>query len=250
MLQNTFIHVPRITRNTEVSIWKNKIHTWNDFLNKSDKLELSSSKKSLISNTLHNSIDALKKKKFEHFSNIPQNQHWRLYNELKEHTCFLDIETTGLSKHYNNITLIGIHGNEGTKIFQNGKNLDKFQNELNKYSMMVTFNGRCFDIPFIQAKFPDLELPQYHSDLRFMMAELGLRGGLKSIERQRGITRDEELAAVDGFEAVRLWHKYQRGDNNALITLKNYLTADVENLKTLMTGAFTELKKKNFYDMI
>ncbi len=37
-----------------------------------------------------------------------------------------------------------ITGNNETKIFMNGKNLDKFSNELNKYDMIVTFNGKCF----------------------------------------------------------------------------------------------------------
>jgi len=195
-------------------------------------------------------MDALKKKRYEHFSRMPSNQHWRLYNELKDKVCFLDIETTGLSKHYNDITLIGIHSSEGSKIFMNGKNLEKFENELKKYSMIITFNGRCFDIPFIRQKFPDVKIDQYHADLRFMMAELGFRGGLKSIELQRGIRRDKELDGVDGFEAVRLWHKYQRGDNSSLETLKKYLTADIENLKPLMDKAVVELKQKNFYDIL
>ena len=111
-------------------------------------------------------------------------------------------------------------------------------------------NDLNFDIPFIRQKFPDVVMDQYHADLRFMMAELGFRGGLKSIEIQRGIRRDGELDGVDGFEAVRLWHKYQRGDNDALITLKSYLTADIQNLSPLMESASIEMKKKHFYDVI
>lgn len=252
MLQNTFIHIPKISRNAETNLWKSGIHTWNDFLDKqkSASISMPESKISTISNNIYESIDALKKRRYEHFSTIPANQHWRMYSELKEKICFLDIETTGLSKHYNDITLIGIHSDEGSKIFMKGKNLEKFENELKKYSMIVTFNGKCFDVPFIRQKFPDVEVSQYHADLRFMLAELGFRGGLKSIEQQRGIKRDDELDGVDGFEAVRLWHRYERGDNSALETLKKYLTADIENLKPLMDKAVAELKKKNFYDLI
>jgi uncharacterized protein len=249
MLQNTFIHLPRVSRSTELKIWRHA-HTWQDFLERHEQINLPSSKKSLILNCIPDSIEALKKKDFGHFSTIPQNQHWRMYSELREKTCFLDIETTGLSKSYNDITLIGMHSDDGTKIFMKGKNLEKFQNELKKYSMIVTFNGRCFDVPFIKTKFPDTNINQYHSDLRFMLAELGFRGGLKRIEQERGISRDESLDGVDGFEAVRLWSRYMRGDNDSLATLKRYLTADVENLKPLMNSAVIELKKKNFYDHI
>ena len=250
MLQNTFIHIPKVSRNAEIKLWRDEIHTWQNFLDNEETIEMSDSKKSYISRQLRDSMDALKRRDYSHFSGLPANQHWRLYSELRNKTCFLDIETTGLSKHQNDITLIGIHGNEGSKIFMNGVDLEKFEDELKRYKMIITFNGKCFDIPFIRQKFPDVEIGQYHADLRFMLSELGFRGGLKSIELQRGIRRPEELDGVDGFEAVRLWHRYQRGDNSALVTLKKYLTADIENLRPLMEKAVVELKKKNFDDIL
>jgi uncharacterized protein len=250
MLKNTFMHIPRVNRQTEVQIWNSDIYSWQDFLDKEDKLKMPPARKSTIADNAEKSIDALHKKNFDFFSTLPVNQHWRIYSELREKTCFLDIETTGLSKLYNDITLIGMHSSNGTKIFQNGDNLEKFQDELKKYQMIVTFNGKCFDLPFIRQKFPDVCINQYHADLRFVMADLGFRGGLKNIEKQRGIVRDDELDGVDGFEAVRLWHKFRKGDESSLLKLKKYLTADVENLKTLMDKAAVELKQKHFYDMI
>jgi uncharacterized protein len=250
MLQHTFIHVPKITRNAEINIWKNNIHTWQDLLDNQQTLQMKSEKKVEIVSNIQESMDALKSKNYSYFSSLPSNQHWRMYNELKEKTCFLDIETTGLSKWHDDITLIGIHSKSGTKIFMNGKNLERFENELKKYSMIVTFNGRCFDIPFIKSKFPEVQINHFHADLRFMLADLGFRGGLKNIERERGISRDDELQGVDGFEAVRLWHRYQRGDNSALDTLKKYLTADIQNLKPLMDTASIEMKKKHFFDIV
>jgi uncharacterized protein YprB with RNaseH-like and TPR domain len=250
MLKHTFVHVPGISLNTERKIWNQSIFTWNDFLEKQDALDLSASKKTTIQNNLHDSFDAIKNKNYSCFSSIPSNQHWRLYSALKERACFLDIETTGLSKNYDEITLIGIHSANGTKIFMNGKNLEKFEDELKKYSMIVTFNGKCFDVPFIKKKFPEVSIDQFHVDLRFVMADLGFRGGLKNVERERGIIRSSDLDGVDGFEAVRLWYKYQRGDNDSLATLKSYLTADVQNLVPLMDSASVEMKKKHFYDVI
>jgi uncharacterized protein len=250
MLQHTFIHAPGVSLNAEKKIWNQNICTWDDFIERQKSLAISENKKNIILNTLQESMDALKKKDYTAFSSIPNNQHWRLYSALKDKTCFLDIETTGLSKYHDDITLIGIHSANGTKIFMNGKNLEKFEDELKKYSMIVTFNGRCFDVPFIRNKFPEVQINQFHADLRFIMADLGFRGGLKNVERERGIIRSSDIKDVDGFEAVRLWHKYQRGDNESLSTLKSYLTADIQNLAPLMEKASVEMKKKHFYDII
>jgi hypothetical protein len=75
-------------------------------------------------------------------------------------------------------------------------------------------------------------------------------GGLKRIEKEVGIQRDDDLQDVDGYEAVRLWYKYKRGDENALKLLTKYNIADVENLKTLMDFAFQKLKHKHFFSKI
>jgi hypothetical protein len=179
-------------------------------------------------------------------SRIPLNHHWRAYHDLKDNCCFLDIETTGLSRQYNDITLIGLYNGRKSKFFVNGKNLHEFSDEIREYPMVVTFNGRCFDIPFIQTKFPKISFDKFHIDLRFAMRDLGYRGGLKNIERELGISRDEEIRGVDGFEAVRLWYRYKRGDKQALQKLIQYNQADIENLKTMMEFAFERLKKKSF----
>lgn len=52
---------------------------------------------------------------------------------------------------------------------------------------MITFNGGPFDLPFIRRQFPGIKLPPAHIDLRFFLRQLGLRGGLKAIERRLGL---------------------------------------------------------------
>ena len=81
-----------------------------------------------------------------------------------------------------------------------------------------------------------------HIDLRFALRRLGYRGGLKSIERQLGIRRPDEVAGIDGFEAVRLWYRYLRGDGKALDTLVSYNRQDVENMRPLMELAYEKLR--------
>ena len=73
-------------------------------------------------------------------------------------------------------------------------------------------------------------------------------GGLKKVEGQVGLSR-EELDGVDGFFAVLLWHDYWEEKNSkALETLLAYNVEDVINLEWLMVFAYNEnLKQTPFY---
>lgn len=53
--------------------------------------------------------------------------------------------------------------------------------------------------------------------------------------------RPKRLADIDGFEAVRLWRKYCRGDKAALKLLIDYNREDVVNLKTMMEQIYATL---------
>ena len=99
---------------------------------------------------------------------------------------------------------------------------------------MVTFNGSQFDVPFLRAHFPKARLDQAHIDLRFALASLGYRGGLKAVERSLGLRRDPAIQGVDGFEAVYLWHRHRRGDRQALRKLLLYNLTDVVNMVELV----------------
>lgn len=125
------------------------------------------------------------------------------------------------------------------KTYVNGKNLGDFKSDIAEFKLLVTFNGKTFDLPFIK-KFLEIELPQAHIDLRYVMKRLGYSGGLKEIERRVGIDRDD-LKSVDGYFAVTLWNEYKRRSNEAALeTLLAYNCADVINLEQLMVLAYNE----------
>ena len=124
--------------------------------------------------------------------------------------------------------------------------MNEFKREIEKYKLIVTYNGLCFDVPFIETKFPEISFDQLHIDLRYVLKRLGFSGGLKNIEKQVGIKRGNEVQDFDGRHAIRLWKRYKRGDDKSLDLLIKYNIEDIENLKVLMDLAYDKLKSKCF----
>lgn len=244
MLTNTFLHIPYVNESTEKRLWNSNILSWDDFLS----TNMNVPNKDTITNFIRVSKENYAKKNHSFFSmKLMSRYHWRAYDDFKDNCCFVDIETTGLSKYDNEITVIGLYDGKESKIFVNGKNLEDFPKELDKYSFIVTFNGLLFDIPFIKARFPGLNITQFHADLRFIMKNLGYSGGLKNIEKEMGIERESDLVGMTGYDAVKLWQAYKKfGDEKALDKLIRYNIEDIENLKQLMDFSYEEMKKTCF----
>ena len=152
--------------------------------------------------------------------------------------AYLDIETTGLSRLYDKITVIGVYRCNGTdseliQLVGERATRDSLLKALGDVNTIYTYNGSRFDLPFINASLGiDLEAEFRHHDLMYDCWRNNLYGGFKAVERQLGIPR--QLQGVGGFEAVLLWWWYQNdGDQNALDLLLQYNKEDVVNLKTL-----------------
>lgn len=152
--------------------------------------------------------------------------------------AYLDIETTGLSSAYCDITVIGIYlvnesdsflvqlvGEEITK--------DNLLSALQDVTIIYTYNGKRFDLPFIRTILGvDLLGLYQHRDLMYDCWSCNLHGGLKGVEQQLGISR--QPPNISGWDAVMLWRKYRgRGDQKALELLLKYNEEDVVNLHTL-----------------
>src|SRR5207249_4642087 len=126
--------------------------------------------------------------------------------------------------------------------FVQGDNLDDLPAAMERAKLLVTFNGSRFDVPFLRKAFPRMALDQIHLDLVHPLRRLGFVGGLKAIESQVGILRSEETTGLGGFDAVRLWHAYDAGDDDALDLLLEYNMEDVVNLEPLAELAYAGLR--------
>lgn len=174
-------------------------------------------------------------------SRLPRREHWRLYETCRSRAGYLDIETTGASPESGEVTVVGLHRGGNTTSLVRGETLttERLQAELDHCDLLVTFFGSVFDVPYLRAKFPDLQFPTLHFDLCFAARRLALRGGLKHIEQELGIERNRTISGLDGLDAVRLWFQWRRGDTIARETLLSYNRADTENL-VLLADRFYE----------
>jgi uncharacterized protein YprB with RNaseH-like and TPR domain/predicted nuclease with RNAse H fold/dephospho-CoA kinase len=154
---------------------------------------------------------------------------------------FLDVETTGLSKHYDELTLVGWMSDSVYNVYIRGDDPEQLLSALRTAPAIVTFNGTLFDLAFLAKSFPSLSLPKVHADLRFLARRAGLTGGQKSIEAQLGIRVRHGVEDLDGAQAVVLWHRYLRGDARSLRRLIEYNRCDVVAMRHILDAVLDDL---------
>lgn len=236
MLEHTFCHINGIGLKTESRLWRDGITSWREWREASE-VKLPKRSRMEIPQVFELSLDALDRKDPHFFCDrLTGGEQWRIFDAFRETTAYIDIETTGLGDDAA-ITTIALYDGRQVRVYINGKNLEDFIADIQRYKVLVSYNGKGFDVPFIE-RFFRTRLYQAHIDLRFVLARLGFRGGLKGCERQLGINRGA-LDGVDGFLAVYLWHRHERyNDEKALETLLAYNIEDTVNLERLLVEAW------------
>lgn len=244
MLQHTFCHIDGIGRKTEEKLWAAGICTWKQWQDP-PPVSLKHTGRVEAIRILEQSLDALLSSPLFFTGKLASNEHWRIFPHYRPSTAFLDIETSGLGSS-SEITTIALYDGQEIKTYVNGINLHDFEVDIFDYQVLVTYNGKSFDIPFIEQYFR-IKLDQAHIDLRHVLSRLGFKGGLKGCEKAIGIDR-AELDGVDGYFAVLLWNEYEKYTNEkALETLLAYNIADTVNLETLLIYAYnTEIASTPF----
>lgn len=236
MLTKTFCHIPCISVTRELRLWSSGLLSW-EAVSQSNALPLSRRTAATLSTHISESFEQLEKRQPTYFAELlSSNQHWRLFSDFRESVAYLDIETTGLG-YGDSITTIAIYDGSSIRHYVKNVNLDEFKKDIQEYRIIVTYNGKCSDVPFIESHFK-ITMRHVHLDLRFILKSLGYAGGLKACEKSMGIDR-KGLADVDGYFAVLLWNDFVRNKNpKALETLLAYNIQDVVNLETLLVKAY------------
>ncbi len=246
MLSVSFQHIRGISKQRERELWRRGILSWDQFEEKTKgQLPLAGILQNSREEILCSSRAALERSDADYFAvRLQRREHYRIALTFLTKTVFLDIETTGLSRYYDDITLVGWSLLSDYGLYIKGNDPKPLFRALSQANVIVTFNGSLFDLPFLRKEFPDLLLPTAHVDLRFLARRVELTGGQKAIERELGILRGNELSRLDGREAPVLWLKYLRGDNEALRLLINYNHADIEGMKAIFDTVVHRLFRK------
>lgn len=234
MLQSCFLHLPGIGPGFEAKLRAAGIEAWDDAL--AGPLPCGAAKAAALRAGIEESRRRLAAGDARWFGDaLAPAEQWRLFPHFRNQAAYVDIETTGLSRFGCHITTIALFDGTSVRTYVRGRNLEAFADDILPCKLLVTWNGRAFDAPFLRR---DLGIPldagdMAHLDLLPVFRALGLRGGLKRVEKILGMDRGN-LDGVDGLMAVRLWLEYENSGNpRALETLLAYNVADVLGLEAL-----------------
>ncbi|MDO8643320.1 MAG: ribonuclease H-like domain-containing protein [Candidatus Woesearchaeota archaeon] len=237
LVQQTFVFLDGISRRKEQALWRGGIHDWNEFIRAERIAGISPERKSYYDRQLRKAQEALTADDSTYFCRFPSKEQWRLYEQFKDEAGYVDVEVDSRGK----IIVIGISDYYTTHTFVRGINLEKtaIEKELEKYKIMVTFNGRSFDAPKLKKEF-GIEIRVPHIDLKPLCIKLGMKGGLKEVEKQLNLQRPPHLHG----NPVDLWKAFHAsGDREWLDLLIAYNSEDIENLKWIMDHCYKEMEK-------
>ncbi len=108
MLQQTFIHIPGIGKQTELDLWQHGIHSWDDAARFEKRF-------GAVGARLHQKLDeyiplsqeAVRRKDAAFFERLStMGEAWRVFPEFADECVYLDIETTGLSSVFDTRQLL------------------------------------------------------------------------------------------------------------------------------------------------
>jgi hypothetical protein len=236
MIRSTFRLAPGVGPFLEARLWEAGVRRWEDFPPE-PCVALSPAVDARVRAAIARAGAALEARDADALAAmLPRAERWRLYGAFGRDAAFLDVESDGDA-----LTAIGILDARGPRILLGGRDLDRFPDEARGWRLLVTFNGRSFDVPALRRAFPGWRPPRAHVDLRHLWARLGHGGGLKRLEAETGVGRPAHLAALRGKDAVRLWRAWRDGDAGALRLFAEYNLLDAVNLRTLMDLGYNRM---------
>ncbi|MDR2965717.1 MAG: ribonuclease H-like domain-containing protein [Treponema sp.] len=168
---------------------------------------------------------------------------------------FFDLETTGLSRGHGTVAFLAAFGRfvpeDKLKITQyllldySGENdfLEAVLGEFkNKKSVIVTYNGKCFDSPILKTRclVNRIKPPEYlHADLLYPARRLWKKiissCSQVSVETNiLGIDRDDD---IPGALAPEIWFEFLKtGRTDRLLGICDHNTADISGLAKMLSA--------------
>ncbi len=228
MIRKSFSFLPGIGKKKEIHIINQGITSWTKFLNTENIVGISKKRKLFYNQKIKQAEKALYSFDSSYFNNFKEK--WKLYNFFKDEALFLDIEAN------KDITVIGISDGVESKTFVDNINLGRknLQKEIDKYKIIITFNGSSYDLPILKKKL-NIKINIPHIDLRHLCAGCGLNGGLKEIEKKLGIKRRNIISNMKNGDPSTLFRMYKGSGNPYYLNLLiEYNEEDTINMKRII----------------
>ncbi len=248
MIESTFSIFHGIGPRIERYLWRIGIFTWHDFLARERVPGISPARKSLLDEEVASALSEWKSGNLHYFDRLlgPGGM-WRVWGQFAGRAVCMDIETDGRRVTEGIPTVVGFYSRGEYRCYVAGKDLteEAVQQEIDGARLLVTFSGATFDIPYLKAFYPRLDISLPHLDLCPAGHRAGLKGGLKKVEQLIGISRADEVCGMDGYQAVLLWQAYLKGSREALDTLIQYNREDTVNLHAIAGLIYGRLKDES-----
>ena len=234
MLRSSLCLLGGLSLDAERRLWRQGILTWEDYRRSADGV-FSPARHHRVLADIPAAETALEKGDLRFFlKHLPAAARMRVWPLLADRAVYLDIETTGLGPEDVPTTAVLYDGHD-LRAFVAGRNLHDLPESIRRNAVLVTYNGRRFDLPHLRCHL-GCKFPYPHLDLAPVLRATGYGPGLKASERQLGVTR-RLCADMDGTGAVALWRRFVEGEASALETLLTYNAEDTLSLERVLVAA-------------
>lgn len=246
MLTRSFLHLPHVGLQRERRLWDDGILSWDELLARRDLFDdgpPASLEEGVVQSRLKLSLgDA---RWFE--ERLGAGNAWRLAADFDDgRIAYLDIETDNAAGDFiapgadrpGGATVAAVWDGATARVFRRDRDLDELPTYLEGYPVLCTFNGKAFDVPYLEHRFGRGFYRGAHLDLRPLTRAVGWTGGLKKIEVEVGLQRHKQVRHYTGYDAVKLWHCYRHGRKDALEPLARYNLADAVGLQPLLRATY------------
>ncbi len=240
MIDQTFLHCKGIGPTSQQKLFDAGFNNWQAALDNSEKLPLTEKIRPGLIKEISECARALEDENIHALVNkFKAGDQWRILGYYFDKASYFDIETS-FKDNDMIVTVIGCYHKGELYHFIRGENLDDFLDLLDDIDLLVSFNGKSFDIPHILNAYHIPSIPCPHIDLRWVCFHCDYTHGLKYIEKEMGIIRPDDLKGVDGFEAVYMWHDWVNGNAESRRKLIRYCGADVVSLQLVAIKALNK----------
>ena len=153
MLNRSFIFAPGMTEDLERALWGRGVLTWEVLRRHPGEVAaaIGEQRAKKLQGAVGELTDLIQRRDLAAFNRIwPEKESWRLWEGwcASDEVALVDIETTGLTPGFDQITLIGLSRGGHEQVFVadralgEDKPLDTFPDAMKGVRLLVTFNGR------------------------------------------------------------------------------------------------------------